>query len=548
MSAMPDKATPPGAAPVIPVSRKAVLGTLVAACSAVFVAQANSSMPSTLNGLFQADLGATGNDITWITSSFMIAVVVFEFTFGVLGDMFGRKKLVVAGTALLLVGNIVLATATGPHALWVGAGLTGLGAGAMLPGSLSLAAAVTHHSRSRAKAVAIWAGFLSAGGGSAPLIGGLFAHYGTWRGAFWVLVGLAALSIVLVVTLSSESSAPEGRKLDVPGQLTFAVGLILVLFAAVQGPADGWGSTKILTCFVVGGIFLVAFVVIESRSKSPILHLDLFKNRAFSVTSLVAVIGMFSFLGVGYTISMWMGPVQHQDALRIAVVFVVLQAPTFVLIPVMSRLLHRVNATVMLTSGFALMAAGMFLFTRLDITSMHLGPFLLPTVLVGLGFALSLNSITAVALNSVPMHLAGMASATINMIRDLGFSLGPVVIGAVALSKAGNLFAAALPSSGLPADQLKAAVDIAHLGGPIAVNGVLPGQPGSAAHGLAMTSLGNGLTTGFVVCGAAAAVAAVLTLLGMGRSRTPEPSAEAFQDPLQADADVVPAEPVRAAD
>lgn len=522
------------------VPRKAYLGTLVAACSAVFVAQADSSIPATLNGLFQTDLGATGNQITWITSAFMIAVVVFEFTFGVLGDLFGRKKLVLAGTAVLLVGNVVCATAPGPHALWLGAGLTGLGAGAMLPGSLALAAAVTRTPRTRAKAVAIWAGFLSAGGGAAPLIGGLFAHYGTWRGAFWVLAGIAALSIVLMALLGAESSAPEGRKLDVPGQVTFAIGLILVLYAAVQGPSDGWGSSKIVTCLVLGALILGAFLVIETRSASPILNLALFKNRAFLVTSLVAVVGMFSFLGLGYTLSMWMGPGQHQDALRIAVVFITLQAPTFVLIPVMSRLLHHVNAVWLLTVGFALMAIGTFWYTALDITNNHLGPFIAPTLLIGIGFAFALNSITAVALNSVPMHLAGMASATINMIRDLGFSLGPVVIGAVALSRAGNLLVAALPGSGLPAGDIQAATGIAQVGGAVAVNGVMPGQPGSAAHVLALDSLSSGLHLGFVVCASAAALAAVVTALGMARTRSTEPAAEALIDPVHPELDAVP--------
>ncbi|MFI9605039.1 MFS transporter [Streptomyces sp. NPDC052043] len=526
--------------PASAVPRRAYLGTLVAACSAVFVAQASSSIPSTLNGLFQSDLGATGDQITWITAAFMIAVVVFEFTFGVLGDLFGRKKLVIAGTAVLLVGNIVCATATQPHALWIGAGLMGLGAGAMLPGSLSLAAAVTRTSRTRAKAVAIWAGFLSAGGGAAPLIGGLFAHYGSWRGAFWILGVLAALSIVLMLLFAAESSAPEGRKLDIPGQITFAVGLILILFAAVQGPADGWGNPRIVTCFAVGTLFLAAFVLIENRSESPILHLDLFKNRAFTVTSIAAVIGMFSFLGVGYTISMWMGPTQHQDPLRIAVVFMILQAPTFVLIPVMSRLLRRMSATLMLSSGFALMAVGSLCYTTLDVTDNRLAPFVLPSVVIGLGFALSLNSITAVALNTVPMHLAGMASATNNMIRDLGFSLGPVVIGAVALSQAGDQLMAELPGSGLPADQITAATGIAELGGPVAVNGILPGQPGSAAHALALGSLGSGLTLGFIVCGIAATAAAVLTVLGMGRTRPAEPTGESLSDPLQPALEAIP--------
>lgn len=524
----------------VQVPRKAVIGTLIAVCSAVFVAQADSSMPAPLNGLFQADLGATGNQLTWITSAFMISVVVFEFTFGVLGDLFGRKKLVLGGTAVVLVGNVICATATSPHALWIGAGLNGLGAGAMIPGSLAMVAAVTHSAQSRARAVAIWAGFLSLGGSASPLIGGLFAHYGTWRGAFWVLAAGAALSIVLMALLGAESSAPEGRKLDVPGQTTFAIGLILVLFALVQAPSDGWGSTKIVSCLVIGALFLGGFLVIEARSTSPILHLDLFKNRSFAVASIVAVVGMSSYVGVGYTLSMWMGPGQQQDPLRMAVVFVTLPIPVFVLIPVMSRLLRVVSPLWMLSCGFGLMAIGTFWYTTLDINNDHIGPFIPPTLVVGIGFAMALNSVTAVAINAVPIHLAGMASATINMIRDLGFSLGPVVISAVALSKASDLLASSLPGSGLPAGVTRTATAINQAGGAVAVNGVPPGQPGSAAHALALDSLGRGLHLGFAVCAAAAAAAAVVTLVGMARSRSARVDADALVDPLHTDLDNVP--------
>ncbi|MEX0427692.1 MFS transporter [Nocardioides sp. DS6] len=526
------------------VPRGAFLGTLVGACSTVLVAQANSSIPATLNGMFQTDLRATGDDITWITSSFMIAVVVFEFTFGVLGDLFGRKRLVLAGTALLLIGNIVSATAGSPHALWVGAALNGIGAGAMLPGTLSLAAAVARSPRSRAKAVAIWAGFLSAGGGIAPLLGGAFAHYGSWRGAYWVLAGLSLLAIVLTAAFSAESSAPEGRKLDIPGQALFAIGLILVLFAAVQGPTDGWSAPRIVVCFVVGAVLLAVFLAVEARSDSPILNLDLFKNRAFLVTSVVAVVGMFSFLGVGYALSIWMGPMQHQDPLRIAVVFVALQAPTFVLIPVMSRLLHRVSPIWMLAAGFALMAAGDYCYVALDADNTSLAPFITPTVVVGLGFSLALNSMTAVAINSVPLHLAGMASATINMIRDLGFALGPVLIGAVALSRAGKEFMTSLAGAGLPAPDVAAATQIGQVGGPLAVNGLPPGTPGSAAHGLALHALSGAYTTAFVVVGTAAGVAAILTVVGtIGRKSavSAEPVSQALVDPLHPALDEIPA-------
>ncbi|WP_210637458.1 MFS transporter [Streptomyces sp. GESEQ-13] len=502
-------------------------GTLAAACGAVFVAQVANALPVSLNGLFQEDLQTRGSQLTWITAAFMIAVVCFEFTFGVLGDLFGRRRLVMAGTALVVAGSTVAALAPTVQVLWVGAALNGLGAGAMFPGSLTAITAVTRTAKERASSVALWSGFLSAGAAVSPLIGGMFAKIGSWRGSFWVLVALAVVSMALTALLATESKAPEGRRLDVPGQVTFAIGLILVLYGAVEGPESGWTTIPVMLSFALGGVFLAGFVLVELGAESPIFDLKLFRNRAFTVSSVVAVIGMLAFLGACFSTSMWLGPVQHQDPIRVAIPFLLLQGPAFVLVPLVSRLLHKVAPGWLLTSGFVLMAAGSLLFTQLDVTDTSLTPFLLPSALIGVGFALTVSSVTAVALNSVPQHLAGMASATTNMLRDLGFALGPVVVGAVALSNAGTAFAENLAGAKLPVAHAQAAQEIGREGGAIAVNSLPEGVPGSAAHDVALEALGSGFSTAYLVCGIAAALAALLTAFGMIGIRARGGSAEA---------------------
>lgn len=296
----------------------------------------------------------------------------------------------------------------------------------------------------------------------------MFTEAGSWRGSFWVLVALAVLSVVLTLTLSltSESRSPEGRELDIPGQITFAIGLMLVLYAAVEGPESGWTTLPVILSALIGVCFLAGFILVEVGTKSPIFDLTLFRNRVFTVSSVVAVIaviavvaviGMLAFLGACFATSMWLGPVQHQDPLRVAIPFLLLQGPVFVLIPVVSRLLHRVAPTWLLTSGFALMSIGCLLSTRLDVTDLGLTAFVVPHLMIGVGFALCVSSVTAVALDSVPPQLAGMASATTNVLRDLGFALGPIVVGAVALSRAGTAFSSNLrplrsPGAEPPAD------------------------------------------------------------------------------------------------
>jgi MFS family permease len=488
------------------VSRTRYLGTMAATCLAVFMAQYTNAMPGALNGTFQQVFHAAGTQLQWISAASMIPVVVFELTFGVLGDMFGRRKLLFAGTGLAAVGSVVITLAHTVQVMWAGQAIIGLAAGIMFPISLSLIAAVTPDLRSRARSIAIWAGFLSIGAAASPLVAGFSAEHGHWRAAYIVAAVLALIALLLTFRVA-ESSAPEGRVLDIPGQVTFALGLISVLFAIVQGSEVGWGQPEIVTGFVLGAVLLVAFVVIELRAPVPLLRLSLFANRSFAIAAVVAAVGMFGYLTYCFSMSIWISAAQRQSPMTIGILMVFVQGPAFVFIPVVSYLIRKVAPQLVLTVGFVLMSAGAFIASRSDINDLAWARFILPSVLVGIGFACTIGSITAVAINTVPLSYAGMASATTNMFRDLGFALGPVLGGAIGFSAAASKFTSSLPASHLPAAIVGAAQHIPPLG---AVN--IPHFP---AASLALTALGHGFSIAFLVASIAALVAAVVTLIGL---------------------------------
>ncbi|MEV7689692.1 MFS transporter [Streptomyces bungoensis] len=508
------------------------LGTLVAGCLAVCLAQIGLAIPATLNGLFQEHLHPVGSQLTWISDAFLLPVAVLELTFGVLGDLFGRKRLLVGGAALMCAGEAVAAGAMGIHQLWVGQALAGLGAAALFPTSLAMIAAGTHTGAQRARAIALWASSLSAGGFLAPLLGGITGTYGSWRSAFVVVAVLAAVSAAVSLWLAGNSRAPEGRSLDIGGQLTIGAGLFALLYAVIQGPADGWGSAPVVLAFVLAAVFLGLFVAAESRARSPLLRLDLFRNRSFAVASVVAVVGMFSFLGTAYAVSIRLGPIQHQTPLRTAFAFLLLNGITPVLTPLTSRLLHRLPARALLTDGLALIAAGDFLAAGLDAADRDLTSLILPLGLVGVGFAFTVSSITATAVNTVPLPLAGMASAATNLLRDFGFTLGPAVIGAVALSQAASRVTSALTTSPLNAQSRAAAHEVLKEGGPLALNSVPAASPPGAARAYAFDALGHGYAIGFVVCGSAALFSALLVVTAL-RGREAAESAPRAEDGTQ---------------
>ena len=282
-------------------------GTLVAAAFAVCVAQMALAAPAVLNGLFQQDLGTSSAQLTWISDAFLVPVCVLELSFGVIGDLFGRKRLLVAGALVLAGGELIALLTPGPAAstttrlllLWTGQVTAGLGAAALFPTSLAMVAAGTHTTASRARAVVIWAAALSAGNFASPILGGLAARmrFGSdplagWKWTNLVVIVLALSSAVVTRTAAAESSSPEGRSLDWPGQVTIAAGLFALFFAVVQGPTNGWRNWQVIAGFAAAAVLLVLFVFVERRSEAPLLRLDFFHNRNFAAAAIITVIAI----------------------------------------------------------------------------------------------------------------------------------------------------------------------------------------------------------------------------------------------------------------
>lgn len=487
--------------------------TVVAVGFAVCLAQIGLAIPATLNGTFQTVLHPTGSSqLDWISDCTLLPIAALELTFGVLGDLFGRKRLLVGGALLLMVGELISGTSSGVAQMYVGQLIAGLGSATLFPTTLAIIASGSRTHAHRARMIALWAALLSTGNFISPLLGGLTATYGVWRWAFFIIVILAALDAAFSYFFAADSRSPEGRSLDIPGQLAIGLALFALLYAVIEGPTAGWGSGVIVGSFIAAAVLLVAFVVIELRVPKPLLRMDLFRNRAFALASGVTVLGMFSFLGTAYSISIRMEVIQHLSALRTAFAFVLLSGLTIFLLPLTAFMMARYQPRWILGGGFALMGIGQIWASTLPITDSSLPSLILPMGLVGVGFSFAVSSVTATVVNTVPTRLAGMAAATTSMVRDFGFAMGPALIGAIALSKAATNFNHAI--SGAPA--LAPIKDAAVGAGPVVVNSVPPDVPISHASSLAVTALDHGYSIGFAICGVAAFVCCAVTVLMLG--------------------------------
>ncbi len=511
--------------------------------------------------MIQQDLGTTSTQLTWVSDAFLVPITLFELTFGVVGDLFGRKRLLAIGALLMVAGATLAFFTPGPETshglrvgvLFAGQAIAGLGAAAIFPTSISMLAAGTHTVKARSQAISVWAAALTGAGFISPVIAGALArvpHSGgpdaSWRWAFLFLACIALVSAVVTTVAATNSSSPIGRSLDWPGQITIAVAVFALLFAVIQGADSGWGSGEVIGALVLSVVFLVLFVRIEKRTEQPLLQLDLFSNRIFVGSAIVTVIGMFAYLGTAYATSIRLSAIQGYSPLKTSIAFVCLNIMGVVLFPVSARMIERHNPGWTLAGGMALIGIGDLWLAATPATNLSIAAVSVPLLIVGAGFKLSLTSITVVAVNSVETSKAGMASGATSMLRDFGLTLGPAIIGAVALSRAAAEISAKVAASPQLQAQLKAfnaspehapaalqpklegAVEAVN-SGPLGANGVpatIPGPDGkmipfNPIQDVAFHALSNAYAVGYLICGIAALVAAVIAVVMLaGRVHT----------------------------
>jgi MFS family permease len=528
-------------------SRTLSRGTLVAAAGAVAVAQIGLSIPAVINGFINQDLHTTSTTLTWVSDAFLVPVTLLELSFGVIGDLFGRKRLLAIGAALMVVGGLLgfFTPSGGVGVLLTGQAVSGIGAAALFPTSIAMLAAGTHSVRQRAHALSIWAAALTGAGFISPVLGGLLARvhhsggaYASWRYAFLAMAILAAISCVITLAWAQNSAAPQGRSLDWPGQITIAVSLFALLYAVIQGADSGWGSVQVVGGFVVAAVFMALFVVIERRVDRPLIRLDLFSNRMFTVSAVVTVLGMFAYLGTAYATSIRLSAIQDYTPLKTSIGFFCLNIMGVVLFPVSTRMIERFAPGAVLATGMAMIGVGDLVLAAIPATNLSIAAVAAPLLIVGAGFKLAVTSITVVAVNSVPTSKAGMASGATSMLRDGGLTLGPAIVGAIALTTAANAINSKIASTPslksaldrfyaspqhVPAAQRPAveAAVAAVKSGPLGQNGVpaqVPGADGKPVpfnplKDVAFHALSHAYAIGYLVCGISAVAAALIAAM-----------------------------------
>ncbi len=440
---------------------------LAALCSILFLTFLDNTIVSVALADIQSSLGASVPELQWIVDGYMLAFAALMLTGGTLGDLFGRKKVMLAGVAIFCGGSFVSALATSTSVLVAGRVVMGVGAAASEPGTLSMIRHIYPESAPRARALGVWAAVSGLALALGPVIGGVLVGAGSWTWIFWFSVGLAALCFVGAAVTLTESSDPENRTLDVLGLVTGAGAILAVTFAVIEGENRGYGTPWIDALFVVGLVLAAVFVVVELRAADPVLKLHFFRNPTFTAANCVAFATNLSVFAVFFFVALYLQLIAGFDGFHIALVFSALAVTMIVAGPIAGRWTARAGPRVPMVVGCALAGLGLLLVDHQLTATTSVAALVWPLAIAGLGFGITLVTMTQAVLTIVRPEESGMAASTVNTSRELGGVFGVAVLGAVVNTALVGGLTRRLVALHIPAHWRQVAIDIVTTGGNI---------------------------------------------------------------------------------
>ena len=403
------------------------------------------------------DLGFSETSLAWVVNAYLLTFGGFLLLGGRLGDLFGHRRLFLAGIALFTAASLACGLAGTQEFLIAARAVQGLGAAIVSAVALSLMMTLFTEPAERAKAMGIF-GFVASGGGSlGVLLGGIITDVLSWHWIFLVNVPVGVVVLVLTVRL-----VPGGRvagaagRLDLAGAVTVTAALMLAVYAIVNGNQEGWTSPQTLGVLAASAVLLAVFLAIESRVESPLMPLGLFRLRNIAVSNVVGVLWAAAMFAWFFLSALYLQLVLGYSPLQVGLAFL----PGNVIMGVLSvgisaRLVMRFGFRLPLAAGLSLAAVGLLLFARAPVDGTFVVDVLPSMILLGIGAGIAFNPVLLAAMSDVEPSEAGLASGIVNTSFMMGGALGLAVLASLAASRTDSSLAAG-------ADELVALTDGYH--------------------------------------------------------------------------------------
>jgi EmrB/QacA subfamily drug resistance transporter len=384
----------------------------------------NVAIPTLAKPPSAGGLGASASELQWIVDAYTIVFAGLLLTSGSLGDRFGRYRALTFGLIVFGLGSVLSAFAPSATVLIGTRALMGIGASAIMPATLSILTNVFHDPRERAKAIGVWAGVSAIGIAIGPIAGGVLLQHFWWGSVFLVNVPVVSIALVAGFLLVPDSKDPHAGKLDPLGSILSIAGLSILLWAIIEGPSNGWGSTSVLTGFAIGGAVLVGFFVWELNSSNPMLDVRFFENPRFSAASAAITLAFLALFGTIFLLTQYTQQVLGYSTVAAGAVFLPQSIVLMIFAPLSTRWVHKFGNKAVVGTGLFILATALALMATFQTDTT--GWWVIAVHVVA--------PATESIMGSLPRAKAGVGSAMNDTTRQVGGAVGVALLGSILAS------------------------------------------------------------------------------------------------------------------
>jgi len=385
----------------------------------------------------QRSLHFSTADLQWVLSAYTLTFGGLLLFGGRLADVFGRRRMFVVG--LLLFSGASLAGGLATTSTWLIAAraIQGCGAAIAAPTALSLIGDTFEEGPARTRAMGVYAAMSGAGGALGLLLGGVLTDIASWRWVFFVNVPIGVLVAAVAPRALPKSTARAGH-LDLPGAVTVTVATTALVYGLVRAPTDGWADPITVACLAIAALLYVVFIVLETKSKSPLMPLRLFSNRNRAAAYVVMLCTAAAIFAVFFFLTQVLQNTYGYSPLQTGFAFLPFSFGIAVTSELVAKFLDKIGPRVFASLGPFLCALGLFWLSRLGPQSTYARDILGPTLLLAVGLGFTFVPLTLAATSGVAPAEMGIASALLNSSQEIGGTLGLAVLVTVATTVSRN--------------------------------------------------------------------------------------------------------------
>jgi EmrB/QacA subfamily drug resistance transporter len=421
---------------------------LVLLCAVQFLDIADSAIVNVALPSIQHSLHFSQQNLQWVASGYILTYGGFLLLGGRLGDLLGRRRLLLIGLTVFAVSSLTAGLA-GDSGLLVAARLVqGTGAALMAPAALSQLTTSFREGKDRNTALGVWGAISGIAAAAGVFLGGVISQGPGWRWVFFVnppICVLVAVGALILLARDSGTGSRGAQAFDSQGAVLVTGGVLLLVYSLVRAPVSGWGSAPTIATLTGSAVLLAGFALNELRSRNPLLPFAILRVKGLVAADLTQLIAFSGFFSMFFYATLYMQEILHYSPLKAGAAYLPITAGFAVAGATASQLVTRIGTRPVVVAGCLIAAAGIYWVSRVPLHGSYVTGLLPGFIVMSLGAGSVFVSVTAAANAGVPSDKAGLAAGLLNSSQQVGSALGLAVLSAVAITHTGHLIAARVP-------------------------------------------------------------------------------------------------------